>query len=101
MTESPAPRNPEAVGPYSFMRPLIASRVEILSTFLIDGVLVTLAALARWGFLWILHALGDPTGGVLWVLELILDYGLLGTTLVITGFDLAKRIRIAYLEFRQ
>lgn len=96
-----ASRNPGAIGAYSFIGPLIASRAEILSTFLLDGALVTLAALARWGFLWILHALGDASGGPIRVLEFILDYGLLGTALIITGFDLAKRIKMAYTEFRQ
>ena len=34
------------------------------------------------------------------VLEIVLDFGLIGTAIVVTVFDLAKRIKNAIAEFR-
>lgn len=87
---------------FGFIAPLVASRAEILSTLLIDGLVVTVAAFARYGFLWLVHLVSPGEGnsaGPLLVLELILDFGILGTALVITLFDLGKRIKHAYREF--
>jgi hypothetical protein len=89
---------------YAFLGPLLASRAEILSTLLIDGVVVTVAAFARYGFLWMVHIVSPPEGNPplpLLVLEWILDFGIVGTALVITVFDLCKRIRHAYREISQ
>jgi hypothetical protein len=76
------------------------SRVELLSTFVIDGALLTGAALVRFGALWVLHQLGDAEslGWPILVLEGILDFGIVGTAAIITAFDLIKRIRMSYRE---
>lgn len=101
MSNLPADGTKQALARYSFVQALVSSRAEILSTFLIDGTLVTLAAFARAFFLWLLGLLGGETdSGPIHVLELILDYGFLGTALTITAFDLMKRIRTAYRDFR-
>lgn len=91
----------QPAGAYGFMEPLVSSRVELLLTLVIDGILLVLAVLARAGFMWILHLLPDAVLAA-WpivILEFILDFGLVGTAGVITLFDLAKRIRNAYRDF--
>lgn len=91
---------PQPHGAYAFVRPLMESRVELLSTFVIDGALLTGAALVRFGALWVLHQLGDAEslGWPILVLEGILDFGIVGTAAIITAFDLIKRIRMSYRE---
>lgn len=108
-TPPPSPPPPEKVDSgtssgttaYAFLGPLIESRAELLVTFILDGALVAAAAFARSVFLWLLHAAtGDDVSGVVRVLEVILDWGLITTALVIAAFDLAKRVKTAYRDFR-
>lgn len=93
---------PQPHEPYGFVAPLVASRVEILSTLVIDAGLTVGAAFVRTAALWMLHRVGDTSalGWPILVLEWILDFGLVGTAGVITLFDLLKRIRVSFRELK-
>lgn len=91
---------PQPHGAYSFVAPLVETRVEILLTLLVDGALLVGSAFVRAGALHLMHFLGDAEklGWPILILELILDVGIVLTALIITTFDLVKRIRLSYQD---
>jgi hypothetical protein len=95
-----APVTPQPHGAYGFVAPLVASRVEILVTLLVDGALLVGSAFVRAGALFLIHLLGDAAklGWPILILELILDVGIVLTAMIITTFDIVKRIRLSYQD---
>lgn len=89
------PRIP--VGP-----PLVSVRLEIVVTILLDGLILAVAIIVRGFLLWLIARLmpADHTWAI-HSLELVLDFGMLGSVLVFTVFDLAKRARNAIDAFQR
>lgn len=85
------------------IRTSVMERVELMVTAVLDTVLIALMIVARGLLLrlfnWMLPV-GSPGTILLKVLEVVLDIALVAAALAITGFDLAKRVRNAYEEFK-
>jgi glucan phosphoethanolaminetransferase (alkaline phosphatase superfamily) len=78
-------------------------RAEVAATVMIDGVLLLLVVGLRAILLWPLHWFG-PAETMAWsvrLVEILLDFGLVGTVIVMTVFDFAKRMRNAYHSWRK
>jgi hypothetical protein len=74
----------------------------VVITLVIDGMMIVFAIGERAALLWVLHRF-LPVGQTwaLRALEFLLDLGVVGTVVVFTGFDLAKRIANAWRDFHQ
>lgn len=84
------------------IRTMAYIRAEIALTIVIDGALILLAVLVRSALLWGLHlfAAPDSLDWSLRIVEWVLNFGIVGTVTIFTGFDLLKRIRSGYLLWR-
>ena len=78
-------------------------RAEIALTLVIDGALILLAVLVRAALLWGLRWLtaSDSLEWSIRIVEWVLNFGIVGTVVIVTGFDLLKRVRNGYLSWRQ
>lgn len=84
------------------IRSLVLSRLEILSTLIMDGGLLVLATWVRTKYLGLLGKIGDRAADwVVHAMELMLDYGVVATMALILAFDLLKRIRIAWEDWKR
>lgn len=82
------------------------TRVEIGATIVLDGSLLAVSLLVRACLLWLVHKLAPPSSPLApdedlrdWaarIVEFILNFGLVGTVVIVTVFDLWKRIRQGY-----
>ncbi len=81
---------------------MILEKLDLVATILLDGLILLVAILTRAGLLWVVARFSprEPHSWVLTALEWILDVGLVGTAVVHVVFDLAKRIRNSYRNFR-
>jgi hypothetical protein len=72
-------------------------RADLAGTIILDAILLAIAVGARAGLLWITRRLSAPGEHdiVIRLLEFVMDFGIIGTTVVIVIFDLAKRIKQA------
>lgn len=84
------------------MSKVVYTRVEIALTILLDGGLIGVSLLVRAGLLWLFgHLVPDTPSeasheledwGVR-LIEWVLNFGLVGTVVAVTIFDLLKRVR--------
>lgn len=85
------------------IRESVMQRVELMVTAVLDSSLIALMILARGLLLrlfnWMLPA-GSSGTILLRVLEVVVDVALVASALIITSFDLAKRVRNAYEDFK-
>ena len=80
---------------------IAASRAEIGATLVIDSLLIIVATIVRWASLWVFHQLASPDAGLtIRALELVLNVGPVGTTVVLTVFDLGKRVKTGWHDLR-
>lgn len=78
-------------------------RVELITTGAMDALFIACMVVARGLLLRLFDYMipGERSGTILLrVLEVVLDLGLVGSALAVTLFDLAKRVRNAFAEFR-
>jgi hypothetical protein len=85
------------------MRTLAYIRAEMGMTIILDGSLLLLAVAVRAILLAALHwfAAPDAMDWSLRIVEWVLNFGLVGTVIIFTGFDLLKRIRNGYRAWRK
>lgn len=91
------------------MNKQVSARVEIAATIILDGALLAVSLAVRALLLWVVAKLGPPPSGghepdlqdwAVRAVEAVLNFGLVGTVLVVTVFDLTKRIRMGYRGLR-
>jgi len=85
-----------------FTVPLL-ERLEIFWMLLLDNVLLIAGAVGlRHLALWFIHwtSAEDARTWAIDTIELIADWGTVGTVIVIVSFDLLKRVRRAWLELQ-
>lgn len=78
-------------------------RTELIITGVMDAVFIACMVVARGLLLQVFDVFLPSERSdtiLLRVLEIVLDFGLIGTAIVVTVFDLAKRIKNAIAEFR-
>jgi hypothetical protein len=93
-SDLPPERSPHQMSLKSRIAEIAETRAEIAATFVIDLMLIAVAIFVRWASLYLLHLLASPEPGkAIQILELILNIGPVGTTAILTLFDLGKRIK--------
>ena len=77
---------------------IVRPRMEFLLTMAMDSAMIAGSLIGRWVLLWVFHFMTDAKNlsPFLDVLEFILNYGLVVSAVIMTGFDLAKRVRDGY-----
>lgn len=86
------------------LRPAAAPRIELVWTFVLDAATLSAAFLCRWYTLKVYQFLISGGATVPWhlrALEIVLDYGIVLAATAFVVFDLAKRVRHGWREFRQ
>jgi hypothetical protein len=88
------------------MKAQVWTRVEIGATIVLDALLLGLSLLVRACLLWFVHKVAPMSSPLApeedlrdWtanIVEFILNFGLVGTVVIVTVFDLWKRIRQGY-----
>jgi hypothetical protein len=100
----PAPPEPRIFSPEFAheMRTMAYIRAEIAITIVLDGGLLLVAIGVRAILLSGLHWLApdDAMDWSLKIVEWVLNFGLVGTVIIFTGFDLLKRIRNGYRAWK-
>ena len=85
---------------------LALEKLELVATLILDSAIIAVAFLCRAALLALVLLLAPPENQrdiqnfAVVALELILEFGLVGTAVIHVSFDLAKRIRNSYRSFR-
>lgn len=88
------------------VRAVLEVRGELISTLLIDSLYVAAAIVSRALlmrlYLWLEPWVAPDGGGLMMrILQVIIDFGIVGTTAVMVTFDLSKRVLAAWQELRR
>lgn len=85
------------------IRESVMTRVELMVTAVLDTALIALMIVARGLLLRLFNWMLPPGSSgtiLLKILEVVVDLALVASALAITVFDLGKRVRNAYRDFK-
>jgi hypothetical protein len=80
----------------------VYERLEIIVTIVLDGAMIATAYLVQVGLLWLVERFtpSEDHPWAIFALEVLLNFGLVGTVAIVVAFDLLKRIRNAFRSWR-
>lgn len=80
----------------------VGSRLEVVYTILMDGLMIAVAIGVRAGILWLMRLLlpADEPSWAIVIAEAVVDFGFVTTVLLLTVFDLLKRLFVGWRRFR-